>query len=179
MRKPGGGMPPGGIGAPGRGNILALCRVHAQCVHRLSSPSPAAITALLYLVAAHLADTCRRCGYETTLTIEPGTPVGFSVPAPPPVPKKYFSFSEMSASDSSLPASELRRRYEKGGSIPDSDLSAAQLRARYGVSSNNREFSTRDNKSGSAFDHVQLIVSVLVVLVIVVGGIGYFLQGRE
>ena len=40
--------------------------------------------------------------------------------------------------DDGLNASELRKRYHKGGTTSDSDLSAAQLRARYGVNSNAR-----------------------------------------
>lgn len=35
--------------------------------------------------------------------------------------------------DDNYSASELRRRYNKGGSLQDSDLSAAQLRARHNV----------------------------------------------
>lgn len=39
-------------------------------------------------------------------------------------------------SDDSLSASQLRSRYQKGGSAGDSDLSASQIRARYGVETN-------------------------------------------
>ena len=35
-----------------------------------------------------------------------------------------------------LSASELRKQYHAGGSIPDSELSASQLRARNGIQSN-------------------------------------------
>lgn len=38
--------------------------------------------------------------------------------------------------DDALPASELRKRYLKGGSLSDSELSAGQVRARHGISSN-------------------------------------------
>lgn len=35
-----------------------------------------------------------------------------------------------------MSASELRRRYQSGGSAQDSELTASQLRSRYGVPSN-------------------------------------------
>lgn len=38
--------------------------------------------------------------------------------------------------DENLSASELRRRYQPGGSAQDSELTASQLRSRYGVPSN-------------------------------------------
>lgn len=38
--------------------------------------------------------------------------------------------------DDGLSASELRKAYSAGGSLPDSELSAAQLRARYGIQKN-------------------------------------------
>ena len=41
-------------------------------------------------------------------------------------------------SDDQLNASELRKRYHRGGTIPDSDLSASQLRGRYGIENNGR-----------------------------------------
>lgn len=39
-------------------------------------------------------------------------------------------------SDSSMSASELRRRYHRGGTADDSSLSASALRARYDIPSN-------------------------------------------
>ena len=39
-------------------------------------------------------------------------------------------------SDSSMNASELRQRYQKGGSAKDSELTASQLRARYSIPQN-------------------------------------------
>lgn len=39
-------------------------------------------------------------------------------------------------SDSSMSASELRRRYHRGGTAEDSSLSASALRARYDIPSN-------------------------------------------
>ena len=41
--------------------------------------------------------------------------------------------------DDGMSASQLRQRYNKGGTAQDSELSAAQLRSRHGVK--NREFS--------------------------------------
>lgn len=35
--------------------------------------------------------------------------------------------------DDGMTASELRQRYERGGSVRDCDLSAAQLRSRYAI----------------------------------------------
>ena len=37
--------------------------------------------------------------------------------------------------DDGFTATELRKRYHKGGSVPDSDLTASQLRGRYGIQS--------------------------------------------
>lgn len=38
--------------------------------------------------------------------------------------------------DDGMSASELRQRYERGGSVRDCDLSAAQLRSRYAIAGN-------------------------------------------
>lgn len=38
--------------------------------------------------------------------------------------------------DSSLSASELRQRYQRGGDYKDDELTASQLRARHGIKSN-------------------------------------------
>ena len=38
--------------------------------------------------------------------------------------------------DSDLSASELRKRYHRGGTAADDELSAAQLRARHGIAPN-------------------------------------------
>jgi len=46
--------------------------------------------------------------------------------------------------DDCLSSSQLRQRYQKGGELRDDQLTAAQLRARYGLSSNNKEFSTSE-----------------------------------
>jgi len=40
------------------------------------------------------------------------------------------------AGDDSMSASQLRMRYERGGSAKDSELSASQLRARHNVETN-------------------------------------------
>lgn len=39
-------------------------------------------------------------------------------------------------SDDAMNASELRSRYDRGGSVRDCDLSAAQLRSRYAIPGN-------------------------------------------
>ena len=46
--------------------------------------------------------------------------------------------------DSELSASELRQRYNRGGSAKDDELSASQLRARHGIPK---------NKSGNLYMH--------------------------
>ncbi|EQC28782.1 hypothetical protein SDRG_13465 [Saprolegnia diclina VS20] len=38
--------------------------------------------------------------------------------------------------DDALPASELRTRYGRGGTVRDSELSAGQLRSRYAIEKN-------------------------------------------
>ncbi len=40
--------------------------------------------------------------------------------------------------DSDLSASELRKRYHRGGTVTDDNLSSAQLRARYAIPSNSK-----------------------------------------
>ena len=66
--------------------------------------------------------------------------------------------------DSSLSASELRKRYLAGGSLSDDQLTAAQLRARAGITSNARDFSSKDNAGGSPMQG-------LLILTIAVGAI--------
>jgi hypothetical protein len=60
--------------------------------------------------------------------------------------------------DSELSASELRRRYHKGGATNDNELSASQLRARYAIQSNKKEFSTSSNEHGGANSTLTYIV---------------------
>lgn len=64
--------------------------------------------------------------------------------------------------DSSLPASELRRRYAAGGTLADSELSAAQLRARHGIASNKWE------RPAAQADYTVPAVVAVVILVLVV-----------
>ena len=52
-------------------------------------------------------------------------------------------FRKYLMSDDQLNASELRKRYHRGGTIPDSDLSASQLRGRYGIENNGRTYCNR------------------------------------
>ena len=74
--------------------------------------------------------------------------------------------------DSSLSASELRKRYLQGGSIPDSELPASQLRARYALPSNKPDFSTKSNGEGGN-------LTMIIVVVLVIGALGgYFLLSK-
>lgn len=78
-------------------------------------------------------------------------------------------------SDSSLSASELRKRYGPGGSIPDDQLTAAQLRSRAGISGNSRDFSTRENTSGSPMQGLVILtlaVAAVAVVVYLIWGAG-------
>lgn len=71
-------------------------------------------------------------------------------------------------SDDSFKASELRRRYQAGGSLPDDNLSARQLRARHGIESNKKNF------GGDGSDSSGLIPIILFILVaLLVGGYVY------
>ncbi|KAL8008174.1 hypothetical protein Plhal703r1_c02g0008161 [Plasmopara halstedii] len=65
--------------------------------------------------------------------------------------------------DDGLSASDLRQRYERGGSVRDCDLSAAQLRSRYAIAGNTFEKQQADSNA-------MIIVAVIVVLVILAGG---------
>ena len=76
--------------------------------------------------------------------------------------------------DSDLSASELRRRYHKGGSLADSELSAKQIRARHAVPSNTADFSTRHGGAGGGSMPMRLVG---VLLLIAVGGL-YFVLGK-
>ena len=74
--------------------------------------------------------------------------------------------------DSSLSASELKRRYHRGGSIPDDQLTSAQVRARHGIPSNRDDFAS--SKSGcGGFPIAATLAVVLVVLVL------FFLMNKE
>ena len=64
--------------------------------------------------------------------------------------------------DSSLSATELRKRYLPGGSLSDDQLTAPQLRARAGIPSNARNFSTKDNDTGGSPMQGLLILTIAV-----------------
>lgn len=72
--------------------------------------------------------------------------------------------------DSDYSASELRKRYLRGGSIPDDQLSSAQVRARHAVPKNRDDFSTGDSE-GDSYNKIAVGLVVLLVLCI---GIYYF-----
>ncbi|GAB9469715.1 hypothetical protein Gpo141_00006984 [Globisporangium polare] len=60
-------------------------------------------------------------------------------------------------SDDAMNASELRSRYDRGGSVRDCDLSAAQLRSRYAIPSN----TFKEEKSAT---NPMMIIMILLVL---------------
>ncbi|KAG6609758.1 Microfibrillar-associated protein 1 [Phytophthora cinnamomi] len=66
--------------------------------------------------------------------------------------------------DDGMTASELRQRYERGGSVRDCDLSAAQLRSRYAIPGNT--FKEKQSDSSS----MMMVVAAVVLLVILAGG---------
>ncbi|CAM9795399.1 unnamed protein product [Heterosigma akashiwo] len=78
------------------------------------------------------------------------------------------------AQDDGYSASELRQRYNKGGTYGDDQLTAAQLRARHGIQSNKADFSTsqggKDSGGGSA------MMIIVIVLVIAAAGAFFFLN---
>ena len=74
--------------------------------------------------------------------------------------------------DSSLSASELKRRYHRGGSIPDDQLTSAQVRARHGIPSNRDDFAS-SKSGGGGFPIAATLAVVLVVLVL------FFLMNKE
>lgn len=80
--------------------------------------------------------------------------------------------------DSDLSASELRKRYLAGGSLPDDALTAKQLRARFAVPSNSRDFSTRENEGKGSQMGGLLVLSVAVGVVAVVAWMLFGAQGR-
>jgi hypothetical protein len=74
--------------------------------------------------------------------------------------------------DSDLSASELRKRYHKGGELDDSQLSASQLRARYGIKSNSKP--QKGEEGGSATQGMLLLsIAVAVIAVITAYLMGY------
>jgi len=73
--------------------------------------------------------------------------------------------------DSELSAGELRKRYQRGGTVKDDELSAAQLRARHGVHSNARDFSTSQVSAQAGTSPVSVAIALIVVLAI--GFLGY------
>ena len=74
------------------------------------------------------------------------------------------------ADDSSMSASELRKRYGAGGTLPDEQLSASQLRARHAVRGNARDFSTRDNAAPGGQATGALLMFAAIAAVAVVAG---------
>mmetsp|Transcript_33935 Transcript_33935/g.58289 ORF Transcript_33935/g.58289 Transcript_33935/m.58289 type:complete len:81 (-) Transcript_33935:35-277(-) len=78
--------------------------------------------------------------------------------------------------DSELSASELRKRYLRGGTLNDDELTSAQLRARHAIPSNSKDFgSSASGKSGSAGPIV--VIAALVLVAVVVGYL--FLQNQS
>eukprot|EP01032_Pedospumella_encystans_P017348 gene17348-19771_t len=78
--------------------------------------------------------------------------------------------------DSELSASELRKRYLRGGTLNDDELTSAQLRARHAIPSNSKDFgSSGSGKSGSAGPIV--VIAALVLVAVVVGYL--FLQNQS
>ncbi|KAG2772544.1 hypothetical protein JG687_00000455 [Phytophthora cactorum] len=65
--------------------------------------------------------------------------------------------------DDGMSASDLRQRYERGGTVRDSDLSAAQLRSRYAIPGNTFKEKPSDSNP-------MMIIAAVVVLVILAGG---------
>ncbi|GLE00456.1 hypothetical protein PINS_up009213 [Pythium insidiosum] len=72
-------------------------------------------------------------------------------------------------SDDGYTASELRQRYERGGSVQDCDLSAAQLRARYAIPNNTF-------KPDKSQNNMMLIVGAVIALVVLAGAAYMFTQ---
>ena len=79
-------------------------------------------------------------------------------------------------SDSSMSASELRRRYGAGGELPDNELTASQLRARHAIRSNQKDFSTSTNAVASNGNGGVLIgIILLVISLAAFGGVAAYL----
>ena len=75
--------------------------------------------------------------------------------------------SNMNLDDSDLSASELKRRYHRGGSAKDDELSAAQLRARHAIPSNSRDFSTKNNKQkNQAYATIAGIGAIIAIIIL-------------
>lgn len=60
-----------------------------------------------------------------------------------------------------MSASELRKRYSRGGDAKDDELSASQLRARHAIQSNSKEFST---SAGPDLSTIVLGMAALLIL---------------
>ncbi|KAL3673337.1 hypothetical protein V7S43_001053 [Phytophthora oleae] len=72
--------------------------------------------------------------------------------------------------DDGMSASELRQRYERGGSVRDSDLSAAQLRSRYAIPGN--MFKEKQSDSNP------MMIIAGVVLLVILAGCAYALMAQ-
>ncbi|KAJ1410183.1 hypothetical protein B484DRAFT_190184 [Ochromonadaceae sp. CCMP2298] len=69
--------------------------------------------------------------------------------------------------DSDLSASELRKRYQRGGTIPDDALSSAQLRARHAIPSNSKDFAEGGRRKAGNGMSILLICLILAILLVV------------
>mmetsp|Transcript_18299 Transcript_18299/g.16587 ORF Transcript_18299/g.16587 Transcript_18299/m.16587 type:complete len:81 (+) Transcript_18299:200-442(+) len=69
--------------------------------------------------------------------------------------------------DSELSASELRKRYHRGGILKDDELNAQQLRARHGIPSNRNDYSAEKESSGQSSNH---IIGLIIVVILIIGG---------
>jgi hypothetical protein len=77
--------------------------------------------------------------------------------------------------DSDLSASELRRRYHKGGATNDDELSASQLRARYVIQSNKKEFSTSSNGREGGISTLMYVIVAFVGVGVIAALVHFFL----
>ncbi len=74
-------------------------------------------------------------------------------------------------------ASELRKMYPKGGSLPDDALSSSELKARHGIKGNKRNFSTGDPVAEDNTTTILVVVSLAVAALAVLAA--YFYSSKK
>ena len=74
-------------------------------------------------------------------------------------------------------ASELRKMYLKGGSLPDDALSSAELKARHSIKGNKPNFSTGDPVAQDSTTTLLVVVSLAVGVLAVLAA--YFYSSKK
>mgnify|MGYP006940551445 CR=1 FL=1 len=81
--------------------------------------------------------------------------------------------------DSQFSASELRKRYHRGGTVNDDELSSAQLRAKYAIPANRKDFSTNEDDRTNRKSNSTMLVAATVAILVLLAIAAYFILSNK